>query len=192
MQKLFKTKVLFLTRSKTETVVGHKDRRLCRLFRAPMESQSLSVRFLRQTTGTSTILHRSLSCLRQTPGLIRPPDYLRRPSTIVITVVIEGVRDRREKIDRGRVIATAEEEEEQGAEVETETENGAEAETVAATDIGAAREAERGAPADETRYQTERKCVCQVQKTEKAASHLELSGLAIFPRESAPKKVSKT
>ena len=65
--------------------------------------------------------------------------------------MIEGVRDRREKIDRGRVIATAEEEEERGAEVETETENGAEAETVDATDIGAAREAERGAPADETR-----------------------------------------
>jgi hypothetical protein len=66
-------------------------------------------------------------------------------------VVIEGVRDRREKSDRGHVIATAEEEEERGAEVETEIENGAEAETVAATDRGVALEAERGAPVDETR-----------------------------------------
>jgi len=90
------------------------------------------------------------------------------------------------------VIATAEEEEERGAEVETETENGAEAETVAATDRGVALEAERDAPVDETRYQTERKCVFQVQKTEKAASLLGLSGSEIFQRENAPRKVSKT
>lgn len=119
---------------------------------------------------------------------------------IAITVAIEGVRDRRgenfhhEKIGQGHVIARAEEEKGRGVEVEREIENGAEAETetAAETDIGVALEVERGAPADETRYQTERKCVCQARKTEKVASHLGLSGSEIFPREIAPKKVSKT
>jgi hypothetical protein len=46
-----------------------------------------SVRFLRQTTGTSIInkFLNSLLCLRQAPGLIHPQDYLHRPSMIVIT-----------------------------------------------------------------------------------------------------------
>jgi hypothetical protein len=60
-----------------------------RLYQTPMEitSQYQSVRFLRQTTGTSIInkFLNSLLCLRQAPGLILPPDYLLRPSMIVIT-----------------------------------------------------------------------------------------------------------
>lgn len=164
-----------------------------------MESRYLSVRFLRQTIGINIILLHSLLCLHQAPGQIHPPDYLHL-SMIVITVAIEGVRDRqeetfhREKIDRGHVIGTLEEEEERGVEVEKEIENAAEAgtETVVEIDIVVALEVEKGAPVDEMRYQTERKCVFQVQKTEKVASHLELSGSEIFRRETAPKKVSKT
>jgi len=149
--------------------------------------------------GTNIILPHSLLCLRQALGQIHPPDYLHL-NTIVITVAIEGVQDRqeenfhREEIDRDHVIGTVEEEEEREVEVETEIENAAEAgtETVAEIDIVVALEVEKGAPVDEMRYQTERKCVFQVQKKEKAVSLLELSGSEIFRRETAPKKVSKT